>query len=64
MLSERESGFKIAVNVLNIGRIKLGSVLVGEASSPLSKAVNYAKERKQFGTSIANFGASNIRLQK
>ncbi len=57
MLSERENGFKIAVNVLNIGRIKLGSGAVGGSKFAMSKAVNYAKERKQFGTAIANFGA-------
>ncbi|MFN7601496.1 MAG: acyl-CoA dehydrogenase family protein, partial [Bacteroidota bacterium] len=57
MLSERENGFKIAVNVLNIGRIKLGSGAVGGAKFAISKAINYSKERKQFGTSIANFGA-------
>ncbi len=57
MLSERENGFKIAVNVLNIGRIKLGSGAVGGSKFAMSKAVNYSKERKQFGTSISNFGA-------
>lgn len=57
MLSERENGFKIAVNILNIGRIKLGVAAVGGSKMALSKAVNYAKERKQFNTSIANFGA-------
>lgn len=57
MLSERENGFKIAVNILNIGRIKLGVAAIGGSKETLSKAVNYAKERKQFGTSIANFGA-------
>ena len=57
MLSERENGFKIAVNILNIGRIKLGAAGVGAAKSVLSQAVNYANERKQFGTRIANFGA-------
>lgn len=57
MLSERENGFKIAVNVLNIGRIKLGSGAVGGCKATISTAVNYAKERKQFGTSISNFGA-------
>lgn len=57
MLSERENGFKIAVNILNIGRIKLGIAAIGGSKETLSKAVNYAKERKQFGTSIANFGA-------
>ena len=57
MLSERENGFKIAVNVLNIGRIKLGVSTVGGAKFALSAAVRYSKERKQFGTSISTFGA-------
>ena len=57
MLSERENGFKIAVNVLNIGRIKLGSGAVGGCKATISTAVNYSTERKQFGTSISTFGA-------
>lgn len=57
MLSERENGFKIAVNILNIGRIKLAIAAIGGSKKTISTAVNYAKERKQFGTSIANFGA-------
>jgi alkylation response protein AidB-like acyl-CoA dehydrogenase len=57
LLSERENGFKIAVNILNIGRIKLAIAAVGGSKKTISNAVNYAKERKQFGTSIANFGA-------
>jgi alkylation response protein AidB-like acyl-CoA dehydrogenase len=57
MLSERENGFKIAVNILNVGRIKLGAAALGGSKKTISIAVNYAKERKQFGTSIANFGA-------
>lgn len=57
LLSERENGFKIAVNILNIGRIKLGVAAIGGSKKTISVAVNYAKERKQFGTSISNFGA-------
>ncbi|MDQ2658005.1 MAG: acyl-CoA dehydrogenase family protein [Bacteroidota bacterium] len=57
MLSERENGFKIAVNILNIGRIKLAVAAVGGSKKTISTAVTYAKERKQFGTAIANFGA-------
>src|SRR5688572_13144909 len=57
LLSERENGFKIAVNILNIGRIKLAVAAVGGSKKTISTAVNYAKERKQFGTAIANFGA-------
>jgi alkylation response protein AidB-like acyl-CoA dehydrogenase len=57
MLSERENGFKIAVNVLNIGRIKLGISTVGGAKFALNAAVKYSKERKQFGVAISTFGA-------
>jgi alkylation response protein AidB-like acyl-CoA dehydrogenase len=57
LLSERENGFKIAVNILNVGRIKLGAAAIGGAKKTISVAVNYAKERKQFGTAISNFGA-------
>ncbi len=57
LLSERENGFKIAVNILNIGRIKLAAAAVGASKKTISTAVNYAKERKQFGTAISNFGA-------
>lgn len=57
LLSERENGFKIAVNILNVGRIKLGVAAVGGSKMTLSAATKYSKERKQFGVSIANFGA-------
>ncbi len=57
LLSDRQNGFKIAVNILNIGRIKLGAAAIGASKRITSTAVNYANERKQFGTSISNFGA-------
>jgi len=57
MLSERENGFKIAVNILNVGRIKLGASAIGGSKATLSAAVKYSKERKQFGVSISTFGA-------
>jgi alkylation response protein AidB-like acyl-CoA dehydrogenase len=57
LLSERENGFKIAVNILNIGRIKLGVAAVGGSKMTLSTAAQYATERKQFGVPIATFGA-------
>jgi alkylation response protein AidB-like acyl-CoA dehydrogenase len=57
MLSDRENGFKIAVNILNVGRIKLGAAAIGASKAIISTAVNYSNERKQFGTSISNFGA-------
>lgn len=57
MLSTRENGFKIAVNILNIGRIKLAAASIGASKQTISDAVNYANERRQFGTSISSFGA-------
>jgi alkylation response protein AidB-like acyl-CoA dehydrogenase len=57
LLSERENGFKIAVNILNIGRIKLGIAAVGGSKMTISKAIKYSKERKQFGVAISSFGA-------
>lgn len=62
MLSSRENGFKIAVNILNIGRIKLGAGVLGGCRTVISQATNYANERKQFGTSISNFGAVKHKL--
>lgn len=56
-LFTREGGFKIAVNILNIGRIKLASAVLGACKGVIGQSVNYANERKQFGTSISNFGA-------
>jgi alkylation response protein AidB-like acyl-CoA dehydrogenase len=57
LLSERENGFKIAVNILNIGRIKLGIAALGGSKKTISLAVKYATERKQFGAAISTFGA-------
>lgn len=62
MLSERENGFKIAVNILNIGRIKLSAAVVGGAKEALHHAINYANERKQFGIAIGRFGAIKYKL--
>ncbi|MCU0338306.1 MAG: acyl-CoA dehydrogenase family protein [Spirosomaceae bacterium] len=62
MLSARGNGFKIAVNILNVGRIKLGAAVLGGAKGSCHQAINYANERKQFGVSIANFGAIKHKL--
>lgn len=62
LLSARENGFKIAVNILNIGRIKLASAAFGSCKQIISRAVNYSNERKQFGQSISNFGAIKAKL--
>ena len=57
MLGERGQGFKIALNVLNTGRIKLAIGAVGLGKRALATSIKYANERKQFGTSISSFGA-------
>lgn len=62
MLSERENGFKIALNILNIGRIKLAAAAVGGAKMAVHGTLEYVKERKQFGQSISEFGAIQYKL--
>ncbi len=57
LLGAREEGFKIALNILNIGRIKLAAAALGAAKKIASTAINYANERIQFGHAIANYGA-------
>ena len=62
MLSERENGFKIAVNILNIGRIKLAAAAIGGSKEVLNHAVNYANERIQFDRPISKYGAIRHKL--
>ena len=62
LLSERGNGFKIAVNILNIGRIKLGIAVIGGAKQAVNDSVRYANERKQFGIAISRFGAIRHKL--
>ena len=57
LLSVRENGFKIALNILNIGRIKLAAGVLGGAKSTINDTLKYAIEREQFGRSIAKYGA-------
>ncbi len=62
MLSERGNGFKIAVNVLNIGRIKLGAGVLNGCRQVIRQSVRYSNERKQFNTPISSFGAIKYKL--
>jgi len=57
LLSERGNGFKIALNILNIGRIKLGGGVIGGNKDVINHSVKYALERNQFGRSISKYGA-------
>ncbi|NAW51106.1 acyl-CoA dehydrogenase [Elizabethkingia argentiflava] len=57
LLGERNNGFKIALNALNVGRIKLAAACLDSQRRILKNSINYANERKQFGVSISSFGA-------
>ena len=57
LLGNIGEGFKIAMNTLGGGRIGIASQAVGLSRSALEKAISYAKQRKQFGKTIAEFGA-------
>ncbi len=62
LLSERGNGFKIAINILNIGRIKLAAGVLGGSKEAFNATVKYANEREQFGRSISKYGAIRYKL--
>ncbi|GCD78086.1 acyl-CoA dehydrogenase [Thermaurantimonas aggregans] len=62
MLGERGGGFKIAMNALNVGRIKLAAAVMDSCRRVTSLAVKYANERIQFGVPISSFGAIQQKL--
>jgi alkylation response protein AidB-like acyl-CoA dehydrogenase len=62
LLSERKNGFKIALNILNIGRIKLAAGVLGGSKQTINDSVKYALEREQFGRSISKYGAIRYKL--
>ncbi|WP_459209199.1 acyl-CoA dehydrogenase family protein [Aquimarina rhabdastrellae] len=62
MLSERGNGFKIAMNALNVGRIKLAAGCLDAQRRVIGEAVKYANERIQFKTPIMNFGAIKAKV--
>ncbi|MDI5899355.1 acyl-CoA dehydrogenase family protein [Flavobacterium yafengii] len=62
MLSERGNGFKIAMNALNVGRIKLAAACLDAQRRVISGSVQYANERIQFNTAISQFGAIRAKL--
>jgi alkylation response protein AidB-like acyl-CoA dehydrogenase len=55
VLGEVGSGYKIAIETLNEGRIGIGAQMIGVAQGALSAAIGYLKERKQFGKALADF---------
>src|SRR6476646_8263534 len=62
LLGEVGKGHKIAFNILNIGRFKLGAMCVGGMKLMVHESVRYANERHQFGKSISSFGAIKAKL--
>ena len=64
MLGDQNSGFKIALNILNLGRIKLAGATTGASKATIDNTLNYANERKQFGKLISSFGAIKNKLSE
>lgn len=62
LLGEVGKGHKIAFNILNIGRFKLGAMCCGGMKLMINESVRYANERRQFGKSISAFGAIKAKL--
>ena len=62
LLGKRNDGFKIALNILNSGRIKLSAATIGGSKFALSKAIQYSIEREQFGKSIGKFTAMQYKI--
>jgi alkylation response protein AidB-like acyl-CoA dehydrogenase len=62
LLGKRGEGFKIALNILNTGRIKLAAGAIGGSKFAISRAVQYANQRIQFGKPISSFGAIQYKI--
>ncbi|MDF1574021.1 MAG: acyl-CoA dehydrogenase family protein [Bacteroidales bacterium] len=62
LLGKRGEGFRIALNILHMGRIKLGANVIGSAKMAVDQSVGYANERKQFNSLISQFGAIKHKL--
>ena len=62
LLGERNNGFKIALNALSVGRIKLAAACLDAQRRILNHSLTYSTERKQFGVSINTFGAIRKKL--
>jgi alkylation response protein AidB-like acyl-CoA dehydrogenase len=62
LLGEVGKGAKIAFNILNIGRFKLGAACCGGMKLMITESVRYANERQQFGKAISNFGAIKAKI--
>jgi alkylation response protein AidB-like acyl-CoA dehydrogenase len=64
LLGDQNGGFKIALNILNLGRIKLSGATTGASKATIDNVLNYANERKQFGKLISSFGAIQYKFSE
>jgi alkylation response protein AidB-like acyl-CoA dehydrogenase len=62
LLGKRQDGFKIALNILNVGRLKLAGATLGSSKKVTTQSVQYANERNQFGRPISKYGAIKNKL--
>jgi alkylation response protein AidB-like acyl-CoA dehydrogenase len=62
MIGKRGEGFRVALSILHMGRMKLGANVIGASKNTITQSVNYANERKQFGSLLSNFGAIKHKL--
>ncbi len=62
LIGERGEGFRIALSILHMGRIKLGANVIGAMKKAINDSVKYANERKQFGVLISTFGAIKYKI--
>ena len=62
LIGKRGEGFRIALSILHMGRIKLGANVLGASKKAITDSVKYANERRQFGALISTFGAIRHKL--
>ncbi len=62
LVGKRGEGFRVALSILHMGRMKLGANVIGASKATIDQSVRYANERKQFGTLISEFGAIKYKL--
>jgi alkylation response protein AidB-like acyl-CoA dehydrogenase len=62
LIGARGEGFRIALSILHMGRLKLGANVIGAAKKSINDSVKYANERKQFGVLISTFGSIKHKL--
>ena len=62
LIGKRGEGFRIALSILHMGRIKLGANVLGAAKKAINDSIKYANERKQFGELISTFGSIRHKL--